>query len=165
MTRYKQTECPKCDSSDAFTIYDDGAYCFSCNYSTNKINNNNNLTEESQTNMIRDDEEINDLNSFPITSRGISKQVVDHFGIKMSVNPDGSPGSHFYPYTNKYDGKVIAWKERKLPKDFIVHGNFTNIELFGQAAANNISGKTLVITEGELDACAVAQAFLNKYNK
>lgn len=160
MSRYVQTECPKCDSSDAFTIYDDGAYCFSCNYSTNKVNNNNNIDIESQTNML---DEINELNSFPITSRGISKTVVDHFGIKMSVNPDGSPGSHFYPYTNKYDGKVIAWKERKLPKDFVIHGNFTNIELFGQAAISG--GKTLVITEGELDACAVAQAFLDKYNK
>ena len=160
MKNYKQTECPKCDSSDAFTIYEDGAYCFSCNYSTNKVNNNNNLVKESQSNML---EEIKDLNSFAITSRGISKQIVDHFGIKMSVNPDGSGGSHFYPYTNKYDGKVIAWKERKLPKDFIIHGNFTNVELFGQASATG--GKTLVITEGELDACAVAQAFLSKYNK
>ena len=36
---YKQTACPKCDSSDAFTIYEDGAYCFSCQYSTKKVNN------------------------------------------------------------------------------------------------------------------------------
>ena len=48
MKNYKQTECPKCDSSDAFTIYEDGAYCFSCNYSTNKVNNNNNLVKESR---------------------------------------------------------------------------------------------------------------------
>ena len=32
--------CPECDSSDAFTIYDDGAHCFSCNYSTKKVTNN-----------------------------------------------------------------------------------------------------------------------------
>ena len=37
MSRYTQTACPKCDSSDAFTIYDDGAHCFSCNYSTKKV--------------------------------------------------------------------------------------------------------------------------------
>ncbi len=164
MTRYKQMECPKCDSSDAFTIYEDGAYCFSCNYSTKKVNNMNDLETVTDTKDQLTFDEIHELNSFAITSRGISKQVVDHFGIKMAVNPDGSGGSHFYPYTNKYDGKVIAWKERKLPKDFIIHGNFTNVELFGQASSNG-GGKTLVITEGELDACAVAQAFLNKYNK
>jgi len=157
-------ECPKCDSSDAFTIYEDGAYCFSCNYSTKKVNNMNDLETVTDTKDQLTFDEIHELNSFAITSRGISKQVVDHFGIKMAVNPDGSGGSHFYPYTNKYDGKVIAWKERKLPKDFIIHGNFTNVELFGQASSNG-GGKTLVITEGELDACAVAQAFLNKYNK
>ena len=160
---YKQTACPKCDSSDAFTIYDDGAYCFSCQYSTKKVNNMNDLEPVADNKDQLTLDEIHELNSFAITSRGISKQVVDHFGIKMAVNPDGSGGSHFYPYTNKYDGKVIAWKERKLPKSFIVHGSFTNIELFGQAVANG--GKTLVITEGELDACAVAQSFLDKYNR
>ena len=160
---YKQTACPKCDSSDAFTIYEDGAYCFSCQYSTKKVNNMNDLEPVVKPNNNTTLDEIHELNSFAITSRGISKQVVDHFGIKMAVNPDGSGGSHFYPYTNKYDGKVIAYKERKLPKSFVTHGNFTNIELFGQAVSNG--GKTLVITEGELDACAVAQSFLDKYNK
>ena len=33
---YVQTACPHCNSSDAYTIYDDGAYCFSCQYSTKK---------------------------------------------------------------------------------------------------------------------------------
>ena len=160
---YRQTACPKCDSSDAFTIYEDGAYCFSCQYSTKKVNNMNDLEPVAKPNSNTTLDEIHELNSFAITSRGISKQVVDHFGIKMAVNPDGSGGSHFYPYTNKYDGKVIAYKERKLPKSFVTHGNFTNIELFGQAVSNG--GKTLVITEGELDACAVAQSFLDKYNK
>lgn len=158
---YKQTACPKCDSSDAFTIYEDGAYCFSCQYSTKKVNNMNDLESVAKPNSNTTLDEIHELNSFAITSRGISKQVVDHFGIKMAVNPDGSGGSHFYPYTS--EGKVIAFKERKLPKSFLAHGNFTNIELFGQAVSNG--GKTLVITEGELDACAVAQCFLDKYNK
>ena len=163
MSRYKQTACPKCNSSDAFTIYDDGAYCFSCQYSTKKVNIMNDLETVADNKDQLTITDISELNSFAITSRGISKQVVDHFGIKMAVNPDGSGGSHFYPYTNKYDGKVIAYKERKLPKSFVIHGNFTNIELFGQAVSNG--GKTLVITEGELDACAVAQSFLDKYNK
>ena len=161
MGNYKQTACPKCDSSDAFTIYEDGAYCFSCQYTTKKVNIMNDLEPVAKSNSNITLDEIHDLNSFPINSRGISKQVVDHFGIKMAVNPDGSGGSHFYPYT--YEGKVEAYKERKLPKSFVTHGTFVNVELFGQSVSSG--GKTLVITEGELDACAVAQAFLNKYNK
>mgnify|MGYP002628122286 FL=1 len=162
MTRYTQTECPNCDSSDAFTIYEDGGYCFSCNYSDKKVskemNDFNSIPTATSTNKLA---EIMDLNSFAITSRGISKAVVDHFGIKMAVNPDGSGGSHFYPYTK--DGKVIAYKERQLPKTFYIHGDFKDTELFGQAQA--MGGKSLVITEGELDACAVAQAFYDKYGK
>ena len=164
MSTYTQTECPECDSSDAFTIYDDGAHCFSCNYSTKKVTNNMEETNEiafapvaSAINI----QEIKELNSFPITSRKISKQVIDHFGIKMSVHPNGSSGSHFYPYTK--DNKIVAYKERKPPKDFRTHGDFKGVELFGQSTATG--GKTVVITEGELDACAVAQAFLDKYNK
>ena len=161
MSRYKQTACPECDSSDAFTIYEDGAYCFSCQYTTKKVNIMNDLEPVAKPNSNITLEEINDLNSFPINSRGISKQVVDYFGIKMAVNPDGSGGSHFYPYTN--EGRVAAYKERKLPKSFVAHGNFSNVELFGQSVASG--GKTLVITEGELDACAVAEAFLHKYKR
>ena len=89
---YKQTACPKCDSSDAFTIYDDGAYCFSCQYSTKKVNNMNDLESVADNKDQLTLDEIHELNSFAITSRGISKQVVDHFGIKMAVNPDGSGG-------------------------------------------------------------------------
>ena len=165
MTRYIQTECPKCESSDAFTVYDDGAHCFSCNYSTKKVtkemNDFNNLTASTPVYNTNKVQEIADLNSFALASRGISKTIVDHFGIKMAVNSDGSGGSHYYPYTKQ--GKVVAYKERQLPKDFRIHGEFRDIELFGQA--NSTGGKTVVITEGELDACAVAQAFYDKYNR
>ena len=163
MSRYKQTACPECNSSDAFTIYEDGAYCFSCQYSTKKVNIMNDLETVADNKDQLTLTDISELNSFAITSRGISKQVVDHFGIKMAVNPDGSGGSHFYPYTANGKVTVVAYKERKLPKNFIIHGNFNNIELFGQSVASG--GKTLVITEGELDACAIAQSFLDKYNK
>ena len=160
--RYTQTGCPKCDSSDAFTTYEDGSHCFACGYSTNKkvkeMNEFKDLSTNTSSNMLA---EIQDLNSFALASRGISKQVIDHFGIKMSVNPDGSGGSHYYPYTKS--GQVVAYKERILPKSFQIHGSFTDTELFGQNAASG--GKTLVITEGELDACAVAQSFLDKYNR
>ena len=75
MTRYKQTECPNCDSSDAFTVYDDGGYCFSCNYSTKKVTiEMTDFEPITSTNTRIQVSEIADLNSFAMTSRGISKQ-------------------------------------------------------------------------------------------
>jgi twinkle protein len=122
------------------------------------MNDFKDLSTKSSTNMLA---EIKNLNSFAIMSRGISKQVIDYFGIKMAVSPEGFGRSHYYPYTK--NGTVVAYKERILPKSFQIHGDFKDTELFGQNSASG--GKTLVITEGELDACAVAQSFLDKYNK
>ena len=107
-------------------------------------------------------DQINGYSSYPISSRGISKEVVDHFNIKMSVTPEGKPASHYYPYTKA--GKVVAYKERKLPKlGFYTHGDFKSTELFGQSVSTG--GKTLVITEGELDACAVGEAYMSHYKR
>ena len=103
-------------------------------------------------------DEIASYKSYPISSRGISQEVVDHFKVKMSVDVNGKPASHYYPYTK--DGKIVAYKQRMLPKDFSVVGNFKGVELFGQAEA--VGTKTLVITEGEIDALSVATAFLNR---
>jgi twinkle protein len=58
---------------------------------------------------------------------------------------------------------VVAYKERKLPKSFVIHGDFKGIQLFGQA--NATGGKRIVICEGELDALAVAQAQYDKYQR
>ena len=101
--------------------------------------------------------EIHNYRSYPINSRGISQQVVDYFEVKMSVDPDGKPASHFYPYTK--EGQTSAYKERKLPKEFRIHGDFKGVELFGQSRCTG--NRTLVITEGEIDCMSVAQAFLD----
>ena len=146
-----KTECQSCGSSDARHVYEDGhSYCFSCN----SYGKGEHVERPSQpTNSSYND--IDHYRSYPITSRGISQEVVDHFKVKMSVNEDGRPESHFYPYTR--NGKIVAYKERKLPKEFRVHGDFKNVELFGQNLFTG--GRTLVICEGEIDVLSVAQAF------
>ena len=155
---YIQTACPHCNSSDAYTIYDDGAYCFSCQYTSKQKEEHMEIEEDSESSFTFI-EDIATYKSYPISSRKISQHVVDYFNVKMSVNSDGKPASHFYPYTK--DGEVVAYKERILPKDFRTHGDFKKTELFGQAQA--VGTKTLVITEGELDCMAVAEAFTSHY--
>jgi len=105
--------------------------------------------------------EISNYDTRGFQERGITKVVSAHYGVKVSYAEDGTMASHFYPYTK--DNVVVAYKERKLPKSFVIHGDFKGIQLFGQATATN--GKRIVICEGELDALAVAQAQHDKYQR
>jgi len=159
MSRYTMGPCEFCGSSDAFASYDDGVgTCFSCNRSKKLTEERNEPITYTNTDVITN---ISSYASYPVSSRGLSQEVIDHFGVKMSTTPDGNPGSHYYPYTKK--GEIVAYKERILPKDFRIHGNFSNVELFGQNVS--LGNKMLVITEGELDAIAVAEAFYKRYKR
>ena len=154
--------CPRCSSSDAFASYEDGVgHCFSCGASIKLSTDSETIVKKDIIMSTTTLEEIKGYKSYPISSRGISHETVDHFGIKMSVDADGKPASHFYPYTK--DGQVTSYKERILPKDFRIHNSVKGGELFGQCQAT--AGKTLVITEGELDACSVAEAYHKQYGR
>ena len=160
MSRYTMGPCPKCDSSDAFASYDDGVgTCFSCGISKKLTESNdmNTTTIEQNNYWTTPIDEIREYKSYKMTSRMISKEVVDHYGVKMSTNEMGLPASHFYPYTHK--GKTVAYKERQLPKSFKIHGDFKDVELFGQSTPG-IGKKRIIITEGELDAMSIAESML-----
>jgi len=157
--------CEDCGSSDALAEYDDGhKYCFSCTKYTPPNEGQNmgaNVVEFTDRNSNDTVGTVSTYSSYPISTRNISKNTVDHFNVKMSVNEDGMPEAHYYPYTRK--GKLVAYKKRTLPKEFSVVGNFINVELFGQQQATG--GNKLIITEGELDCLAVSQAMHDHYNK
>lgn len=159
MSRYTMGPCEFCGSSDAFASYDDGVgTCFSCNRSKKLTEERNEPITYTNTDVITN---ISSYTSYGVSSRNISKEVVDHYGVKMSTTPEGKPGSHYYPYTKK--NNIVAYKERILPKDFRIHGNFSNVELFGQSVSSG--NKMLIITEGELDAMAVSEVFYRKYKR
>jgi len=159
--------CESCGSSDARSIREDGSsYCYSCstNFKATTMEDNN-VQPTTTTRATRftpaSVDVIRSYRSFPISTRQISQEVVDHFEVKMSVDSEGRPEAHYYPFTS--NNETVAYKVRKLPKEFTIAGQFKDVELFGQKQC--ISGKTLVITEGELDAMAVAQSFMQKYGK
>lgn len=157
--------CEDCGSSDALAEYDDGhKYCFSCTKYTPPPRGQNmgaEVVEFNDRNTVDTLATVNTYRSYPVSSRGISQGTVDHYNVKMSVTEDGMPEAHYYPYTRK--GKLVAYKRRLLPKEFSVIGNFGGVELFGQQQATG--GKKLIITEGELDCMAVAQAMYDHYGK
>lgn len=164
MARYTMGPCPMCSSSDAYASYDDGVgHCFSCG----KSKKENDMQQNNVSSMVeyyekQTVEDIKQYRSYPISTRGISQEIVDHFGVKMSVTAEGLPESHFYPYTK--DGKIVSYRERKLPKEFRAHGDTKKLELFGQSTPG-VGRHRIIITEGELDAMAIAQAFLSTSNK
>jgi twinkle protein len=160
----KHQPCDECGSSDAKSYREDGsAFCFSCNKNFKPTNIN---IEETKVNNFESNttvglSEVATYNSYQLSSRGISKETVDHYNVKMSVDVDGRPEAHYYPFTS--NGQIVAYKVRKLPKQFSTVGDFKNLELFGQSKCN--SGKILVITEGELDAMAINEAYFQKYRR
>ena len=162
MSRWYHGPCPKCSSSDAFSYKDDDewGFCFSCN-SSSKVNPDTEykpMTKEHNTLTLA---EIDTYDTRGFQERDIKKTVAAHYGVKVSYAEDGTIASHFYPYTK--DGVVVAYKERKLPKKFVIHGDFKDVQFFGQ---NTVAGgKRIIIAEGELDALAVAQAQYDKYQR
>ena len=152
--------CKHCGSSDAAHTYEDDnprTHCYSCGV-TDFHNNKERQAMNAQPTYSTSVESVGtiaDYRSYPLDSRGISQEVVDHFNVKMSVDSNGKPEAHFYPYTK--DGRTVAYKKRLLPKDFSITGNFKDVELFGQQQATR--GRRLVITEGEIDAMSVAEAY------
>ena len=167
-----KTSCNKCGSSDAVEIYEDHTHCFSCGNQVWSNENGNSMAPDGQMdtpNSARmgsvfpaDVSSIADYPSYPMGSRKISRDVVDHFNVRMSVDTDGKPEAHYYPYTKR--GKITAYKIRKLPKMFSVAGDFGGVELFGQSTPG-IGRKRVIITEGELDALAVAQSMWENSGK
>ena len=160
----------KCKSSDAMNIYEDGtATCFSCRRAFKK--------SEVEAGMAKspEDEEsfsvVTTKKSYGVKStlgleeiaaygtrgfrdRGITKDVCEKFGVKVSYNESGEIDTHYYPYG---EGLAIkGYKVRRLPKHFSCVGESTG--LFGKMTFNS-GGKRLVICEGEIDALSVAQAY------
>jgi twinkle protein len=158
-----------CGSHDARQVYDNGtSYCFSCEGYFNKEQTKAALTEEivfevkqPKKEIMKEESktELQEIKEYPIRgfkNRAISKEVCEFFDVRVSFSTDGEIDTHYYPYEEG------AYKVRKLPKDFKWIGK--SKKLFGQDKFGP-GGRKLVITEGEIDALSVAQAWKEKYNK
>lgn len=159
----KNQPCEDCGSSDAKQIYEDNStYCFSCTKSKKGFQENRvTMSENKQSNYGPSVTEVReDYPTRGFVERNISKQIAEHYKVKVSYDIDGKIDTHYYPYTtNSKD--ITGYKVRHLPKDFGANVGKVGCGLFGQSLYN--SGKRLVITEGELDAMAVQSANYKKY--
>lgn len=169
----------ECCSSDARRLYENGSsFCFSCQkpfsadpdevlqYShlitgSPTMSSPNKLTAPVITRSKY--HTLEEVNSYPVRGlreRNITKVVTEFFDMRVSFNGDGEIDGHFYPYIT--DGK-LGYKHRTVAtKQFDWIG--TPGDLFGMDKFPG-GGKRLIITEGEIDAMAVAQASMDKYEK
>jgi len=159
--------CPNCSSSDAFQVYeDDSGYCFSCETPVKNIHEIN-FKEKEIVTEFTSQLNLGDIEHLGIRSmpdRKISKPVMEHFGVRSETDNDGTVTAQYYPYT--VEGEVVAYKKRLLPKQFSIVGSFSqsSCELFGQSNFAS-GGNRVIVTEGELDAMAIAHAAFVKYKK
>ncbi len=160
-----------CNSSDAMAVYRNtyedseiklSAYCFSCNTAFR-----NDTLEEHGVKMIApegsirkeqkpvDFSGIQEIEFRGWRERGITKAVSAKYGVHTVVK-DNNVIARYYPSTS--DNKIVGYKKRTVPKDFVGIGSTkaTN-ELFGQSVFE-AGQKYLVITTGEEDAMAFAEA-------
>jgi len=103
---------------------------------------------------------IDDLPYRTSFERKISNKICEMFGVRSSVGIDGEVNTVYYPYLG---ANGTSYKIRLFPKDFRVRGGLNKIQLFGQGTFAGSSRKRVVVTEGEEDALAVAQAY-EEYN-
>jgi len=145
-----QGACPFCDSSDAFTLYDDGhGYCFSCGGYQHADKNNTETTAP-----------VGGISQH-IVERNISKETAKKYGVTVkSVDTDYY--SHDYKYYDENNSYVASKIRRVKDKAFSCTGNLSQAVLFGQQAFKS-GGKYVTLCEGEIDAMSVHQMLGNKY--
>lgn len=144
--------CPECGSRDNLARYSDGhGYCFGCNH-YEPGEQMETETIERRTDLI--DEGI----PVPLTARGLTHDTLQHWGYGVAQ----FNGQAVQVANYRVGGVVVAQKVRWANKDFRFFGDTKNAGLYGQHLWRD-GGKRIVITEGEIDALSVSQAFGNKW--
>lgn len=177
------TDTKDCGSSDAMNVYEDGStFCFSCSKRTsgyvkrdrdvfNHIDSEGNELAKGEeydgkplTSAVTQD--ISSVDSYPtrgFSERAVKKSIAAHFGVKVAQTASKEITAHFYPYSDQGSSEIYGYKVRRMPKDFSFLGKLKG--LFGANKVNMSDTRVLVITEGEMDAMSVAQAWFDKYDK
>ena len=172
----KHAPCPKCQSSDALAVYDDGpeginAKCMSCGAFIARIKDINDIGDSEPDEVpappmerlqkpCQEGDTVETVAKFiscSVPERGIRGDIYEFYGAKVTIDPfSGMPKAVYYPYTK--DNKVTAYKKRIFPKKISSIGSFKGCELYGQWKFKP-GGKFIVITEGEEDCHAATQMF------
>lgn len=128
--------CENCGSSDAKCVYADGhSYCFSC---------------QLYTPPDKPDDETKYTYEY-LNYRGIDKETMRFFDVKTKVDNEGKPIELGLKYPTDFY-KIRRWEG----KGFYSKGE-SKPDLFGRNKFAGGSNRSIVITEGELDALSYWQ--------
>ncbi len=181
----KHDACPKCGSSDANAIYEDGSsYCWSCKHATlsdeykeelgarktsiktrirkepmaeEEIKSTKPIITENEKKKVKEETGV-----LAKKFRGLDDDISKYFGVRYSYDETtGEVLEQYYPCTQ--NSELVGYKIRTVPKDFYsIARTGSDCELFGQFRFQS-GGKYVVITEGELDALSAYQ-MIKRYN-
>ena len=173
MSRFlRHDPCYACGSQDNNAVYEEkdgriSAYCFGCQVHIYNYEGNNDTVDQEDFDYIPTP--TGGVDTYPYgthTFRGVSDSVSEMFGVRYSTDSDGSRHEIFYPYFSGQDkgdsSSQVSYKVRCIPKSFRVIGGLPPL-LFGMHLFNG--GNKLIITEGEEDTLAVAEASMQHYGK
>ncbi len=151
--------CPNCGSRDNLSRYSDGhAYCFGCNYRE--------PSSEEKASDLPSRPPVTDFNPIyteisSIPNRGLSEETCRFWNYGTGEFNDKP--CHIANYRDPKTGQLVGQKLRFAGKDFtIVKGHGTKLPLYGMHLWKN-DRRSLIVTEGELDALSASQAQQNKY--
>ena len=151
--------CPKCNSSDAVSINQDGsAKCFSCTTFFPKFDSPSNVERiVTEKNHVMD---VAEGEFASLKDRNISLETAKKYNVRVTKNDKGYINSHRYPYYVEND--LVGYKIRKRDKNFAWEGQSTAVGLFGQQLFKG-KGKYVTLTEGECDAMAAYELTGSKW--
>lgn len=143
-TFIKHIPCEACGSSDANSLFDDDSqYCFACEtYVGSEGSHARSVTKA--------DSKFAKGSYRDIPNRGLLEKTCRIYGYQVG------DGCHIANYRGS-DGQIVAQKIRRPNKEFSIVGDAKVMGLYGQHLFS--PGKSVVITEGEIDSLSVAQAF------
>lgn len=130
--------------------------------------------EGTLSNEIYTKESVSEINDYPskdIESRGLRKETLEKFGVKVAVSQeDGkTPEAIYFPSFNQ-KGVVVGYTKQDLTKDKEEIGHWSTIgsvkignKLFGQNVSEKANRKrtNIVITEGQHDCLSVYQSLVD----
>lgn len=158
-----------CGSSDGLQVFEkeegkfDG-YCYSCNtyvedpYKERPVGYKPVFKRKSAEEIKEEIAEVEGYSSSDLKDRGLLKQYLDYFNIKVGVSEqDGTtPTTAYFPYTRDLDKsayKVVLLENKRIWSI----GDQKEVDLCGWEQAVSTGAKRLFITEGEWDMVALFQ--------
>ena len=158
--------CESCGSNDGKQIFEktDGStngYCFACE----KFDPMTSATTPIKSVPVRPKIfNLNDYSKLPsvgIPDRGLKKETVALFGVKLEFDEaTGKISKHYYPDTKQ--GKLTGYEVRSVAeKSFSSIGDRRGaVDLWGREIALKHGSNKLFITEGRCDAMALYQCIV-----